>query len=483
MNIISKKEKSLIMTIYIYIIFICIGMIILYNNTPVKLIDYINFITIAMLIWNIYSWTIIEGEFFCAYNIYTIVSFCFLSGRNILANIKTLNFNENLFWNFTDNEVIAAQFFTLACLGVFHICSILAIQRKYKSNKINSNRELDITRKSIYYTGWILLLISIIPVIIDTLYILYITNRYGYLGIYENKIDGILQQILTLKNYFIPSIILLCSYYYKINIKKTKCFVFISILYAIILMTSGGRGKEVNILIVAIIMYHIFVTPVKGYKILVLSIVGYIGVSLLSIIQIIRIDGVDYSKMLHILINGNENYFIKTIYEMGFSIYPILNIMNLVPSIYDYSMGTSYLFSFTTLIPTIFTNGINYAEEYSTLSIWLQEALNMSWGPGFSLVAEAFKNFGWYGIFIFIVLGILFSKLFTKINKNTLENNPISFCLGLMSFSFILMLPRQEFLSLVVNISYFVIVPYILLIVVKNYIAKNYKNKIDNKSV
>ena len=111
--------------------------------------------------------------------------------------------------------------------------------------------------------------------------------------------------------------------------------------------------------------------------------------------------------LLHIV---RQNIFVDVLSEFGGSNYPLLCVIS-DPSIPRFYGGT-YLDSITsvavTAIPKRFRTDRFFIGPPS-LAEYLKNHNKLPWGPGFSLYAEAYLNFGAYGVAVFLVLGLIFS--------------------------------------------------------------------------
>ena len=61
--------------------------------------------------------------------------------------------------------------------------------------------------------------------------------------------------------------------------------------------------------------------------------------------------------------------------------------MQLIPSMYPFHYGLSYLFAVVGLIPNVF-GGTHISVQHAALAQWLMRALNMTTGPGYSMPAN-----------------------------------------------------------------------------------------------
>ena len=102
----------------------------------------------------------------------------------------------------------------------------------------------------------------------------------------------------------------------------------------------------------------------------------------------------------------------KVLGEFGNSAQIWLRLQKLIPDIYDYHYGFSYIASFLSCIPSVLFGGYSFA-EHANLSDWITNIEHSSYGLGFSMLGEAYYNFGWLG-----PVGIFFVGLFIFITMS-----------------------------------------------------------------
>ncbi len=183
---------------------------------------------------------------------------------------------------------------------------------------------------------------------------------------------------------------------------------------------------------------------------------------------------IHFGEAINIIFEKNNNPIIETISELGGSMNAWCLTYKVVPQMQDFKHGESYLASIMMILPDVIY-GENSFTEKASLDTWLQNILNMSYGPGFNIFAETYYNFGWYGGVAFsIILGLFFGKIFNLQNKDIQKNE----LLKLLSLIFLfnsLEIARYPFHSTIRNIVYIYIFPYILINIL-------YKKRINNKN-
>ena len=104
--------------------------------------------------------------------------------------------------------------------------------------------------------------------------------------------------------------------------------------------------------------------------------------------------------------------------ELGGSMATLLETMILVPSNYGHLYGSSYLYALTWLIPGFLTNNV---WQKASMNNWIDTVRYTGSGWGFSTTAEAYFNFGFAGVLVFIIVGLAVGKLFKGLDRSFFE--------------------------------------------------------------
>ncbi|HHY99522.1 MAG TPA: O-antigen polysaccharide polymerase Wzy, partial [Tissierellia bacterium] len=176
----------------------------------------------------------------------------------------------------------------------------------------------------------------------------------------------------------------------------------------------------------------------------------------------------DFGKLfIESLTNNENNLVISSLLELGGTVYAFILTRRAVPSMEGFHYGLSYLASILMVIPSQLMGGFSFA-KYAALDIWLQNIHHMGYGPGFSLTAETYYNFGWVGGILFsFVIGYFFTKMFNLRSKNKNKNE----VLRLLSLIFLynsIIVARFPFHNTVRNILYIYLIPYFLIMLLYN---------------
>ena len=432
---------------------------------------------IIQLIFSIYSWKKITGSAITPYVIFLISAYIFTFGQSLLFVFGKVAPERDLMDIFSVSSIMPAQYLTLLFLNFFHIGGLLSCKKTSHGNysydlmtlveKTNMENQIYGIKK----IGVIFLSISIIPYIIERFTLFYIVLSTGYSGLYLQEVKvGISNLLSILSQYFVPGI--LCLLLVEEVKSRQRLFISLLIFEACFWLFTGGRSNGVIIASILIMYYHICIKPIKFKHALLISIAGFFFVSFLGVIAETRSDSnADVSEAFSKSMS-NSNAFYSAISEMGGSMYPMIATMEIVPAREDFRYGSSYLYSATSIIPNFGFWDLHPAMKYGNLNDWLQNAMSLNYGPGYSIVAEAYINFGNWGIFMMMLLGYIFGLIF-NINIRD-KRNPLVIVLAFVFCFLIIKTVRNSFLATVRSIFYYIVPIYLIVVYM-------YKGRINNR--
>lgn len=453
---------------YITLSLLIIGLIlVIYPNLSVS--DYgmkvLGILGFVQLVYSIYSWKKITGTMLAPYIVFLVSAYTFTFGQSLLFVFDKVSPERDLMNLFNSSEIMPAQYLTLVFLGFFHIGGLFSCNYNNKYvvlNKPYSLYEKDCInnqKNGIRKVGKLFLLISTFPYIIERISIFFIVLTTGYGGLYEQEIKiGIFNIINILSQYFLPGI--LCFLLIEESKKKRNFYILLLIFEIVFWMYVGGRSTGVIVTSIVIMYYHFYIKKIRFKQAAILAVSGFFFVSLLGIIAETRSDVNATIKESLIQNMGQGEAFYSAISEMGGSMYPMITTMELVPTHYEYKYGSSYLFSLSSIIPNLGFWDLHPAMKYGNLNDWLQNAMNLNYGPGYSIVAEAYINFGNYGWLIMMIIGYCFGKIFNVNIRN--QKNPLLLVLSFIFCFLIIKTVRNSFLSTVRSIFYYIIPIYLI---------------------
>ena len=115
----------------------------------------------------------------------------------------------------------------------------------------------------------------------------------------------------------------------------------------------------------------------------------------------------------------------------------------------------------------------DYWNGFTQLEDFLTNYYSFDFGVGYSLFAESYYNFRWFGLVVLFLEGLLFGKLF---NLDSACTGSWKKYVPIALFSMLITIPRRDIVFLSNYIALCVIAPYILIVLyatIKNSVLLN----------
>lgn len=401
-------------------------------------------------------------------------------GQSLLLAFDIIPEQRDIRRMFDITSLMHAQIFTCIGLGFFHMGALIfARKTSYLTTKqINGDRNKARSLQAIKIVGWTLFVVSVGPFLYTLIHTLKIVYSLGYRGLFDPSVvtTGLNTYNLfsLVADFFLPALFCLLVVYRK-NLFMRNAILFLVIIKLLGNLYIGGRGSILATIVCILCIWHYCVERITIKKATVLLVAGYFFISMLSVVANLR--GMTERDLLvywtvFLESFGQDNLFILTIAEMGWSMSPLVWVMNLVPSNYDFIYGSSYLYAFSTIIPNLGFWDVHPGALNATLGNWLQMALGLTYGPGFSSAAEAYRNFGWAGFGALFLLGGFYGYVFSLIHRNTALKNPILICIVFVLLSLTLMTSRNSFIATVRAVFYYALPMYLFIQLTKKHLEQ-----------
>lgn len=276
-----------------------------------------------------------------------------------------------------------------------------------------------------------------------------------------------------LQEFFFSSALLYLCFSNKKMRKKVVVAVYLVVALSMVLVADRSGG--VTALIVCALYYYYIGDERKRKKnTIVLIGVGIVLAIVSSAVASIR-SGESSQSGINLLFSALE--------EMGFNFTSLCFVMDYIPSRTSYRHGISYIAALILLIPKSLGLGAVYPKLQAYLGeTWLWNANNLygreflSFGVGFSMIAESYYNFSWCGLVVMIPLAGIITH-FLKEKKN---ENAWSLYIRLVLMLSFFTVPRRQFLSVIKAIEYSVFFMALYLLVYIRIKRKDKRNETSN---
>jgi oligosaccharide repeat unit polymerase len=513
--VVQKKSKNwLVLLTQVYVVLGLTIAGIVYAIDPTRFIFSIDTsfvvlsnIYLGLTIWSFGSWYLVTSRLFDPYILFLLAANIFNGGQIVL---EIFGLNENGFLNNTFSVADALQVVYIVTLAIatMHLGALMAVVINRQKTAAEKFREFlgrtgDLTGGSrwgedgepssvsaLYFAspapsnlfikssivplstiltvGRVFLFISVIPVLITAVGAIQVAKAGGYASIYEQQaVTGVAASASIVADFIFPGVFLTIAG--GSRAPKLRIFaVLFLLLYTCAKLTVGTRGAAVMPLLAMLWLWNEVVKPIP--KSLLFGVGALLLLVVFPVIGATRneVAGVDIFSIdfLTKTLTGVNNPLVASISEMGFSATTIGWTMDLVPKVRPFALGSTFLVAVLTLIPNIFTSGRHPAltmSGYDIPDFWLVAELDEDFADrggsfGFSFIAEAYLNFGWFGIFFMGLLGFGYAKL---VQWALRDRDPVKMSIIAVFVAFFLFYPRGSLNLVLRPFIWYAILPYI----------------------
>lgn len=418
---------------FLAIVYTIIGVMIEGGSIPLddylfyhRLLVICGFIEVVISIYSLSRSSIAKNSFFQ----YFLGSFfVFLMSQQVLYEFGSEPPAGSIYNMASIGEIIIATAFTLVYYsgmmsGAFYYLG--SHSSRFVIEYRNSDEEHLYESLTLKYAK-ILLYITAIPALYYIITLYRFAGTIGYDAIFENSSDLLLRASSYCEKISIVSLfafVIFCK-------SKTTRIICISIIVAVVLVffSMGERTSPTGIVLCLLWLYYKdFGNEAregnkvrKGNRVLITTVLLIVLIASFPLIQLARSgkDGLISVYMLESAFESNgEGLFsvlLWSIGALGYSASALISTRQFVPSVVPFSYGSTYFWGITMVIPNFLSPfGITHpGAEHASLSRWLMNSMDLDYGPGFSMVAEAYMNFDWFIIPISFLIGYIFFKFLT----------------------------------------------------------------------
>lgn len=422
---------------------------------------------VALTIWSFWSWQILTKSLFDPYTLFLVTAVLFNGGQ---AFLEVFHLNEHgiLKGIFSSETILKTLFLVIIGLASFHLGGLLsAATGKVNSPKKQSSEKkpsLSTMQHNCRIVGWSLLTISFFPALLVTKDAILVVLHTGYTALYQQELTTSYSATPNiLADFLIPgTLFLLAGSKGRHNSKVIS--VITIIIYSISRLFLGWRAYAVMPLISLAWLWHCLIRPLP--KIFLLGAASLMMFVIFPLIATTRNVAGAERLSIDFLLNSFtsiDNPLLAAISEMGGSMMTIAYTLELVPSVRGFDMGAGYFYALLTLMPNFFWE-VHPAIARGTASNWLiwevdRFTASHGGGLGFSFIAEAYLNFGWFGAPIVLgAIGFLFGKLTLWAIRS---GEPAKMAMIASFISFFLFYARDEAVTQIRPLVWYALIPYL----------------------
>ncbi len=436
--------------------------------------------SLIQLIFILTSWYKLTKSFFDAYIIFIVACYAFNLSQPILEIFDAVSPARSIIthYEYQLDMYCQATFISLYFILAFHLGAILIYNKRIEAKSKLDYYSFMLTLKSIFIIAFFFAIISFPGYMYNSIINMVAAATDGYGAIYAESI-GTIKIFDLIGEFYVPSII--CLYFYSECTNKYKLTILSIIFLTIIVppLIIGGRTGMMVILSIILLIYVLF-HHLSMKKILIIASSCYCVFALFAILAGTRSSGISNLSSGNLYDEKKGNPVLFTLSEMGASIQPLMRTMYIIPNSQDFRYGESYMYAVSTIIPNIGIWKIHPATKHSNLGNWLKDYYNLPFGPGYSIVAEAYYNFGYYGFIMMFFLGCGFTKIFLYAQKRFILSSPIRTVMAIVFLWLTVKMVRNSFEFVIRAIFYYYLPMYWLIKYYANKLIKRHRhNSID----
>jgi oligosaccharide repeat unit polymerase len=411
------------------------------------------------MLWTLVSWKWIGRELFSPYGLFVIAVFVFNAGQSSLE-ILGLNHGGLLEGQFPERRIAETLLFVLYGLSLVHLGALVAGTQGAQRQRAASLQPKSVTLRRVAAAFF---LVALIPSIMMWQRALALVSQGGYMAIYQADLaTGFGAAPTVLSGFLVPSgFLLLAGSGRRRWLRLAACAIVGSYVLAHLLV--GSRGYGIAVLAAFVWLWHRIVRRIPLVP--VMAIGASIAVFILPVIGVTRMNSRQQMTLSQLAESwaGIDGPAVYTLHEMGSSMITSAYTIQMVPARHEYELGGSYAYALFSLVPNLFWS-VHPAAEHSP-SKWLvnnaePERARVSGGLGYSVIAEAYLNFGWWGAGVPLALiGWAVGRLSMWAD---LSQATSGLCLAAILLSSLLIYARAETGEVIRGFAWYAAIPYLI---------------------
>jgi oligosaccharide repeat unit polymerase len=453
------------------------GAVVLTDRTPSD-----SFVSIGAAIlltlfgWAVFSWRVITRQIFHPYVLF-LVSVLLFHGGQLVLELFGLNEHGILRDRYSTEPLLRALMLVLLGMWAFHAGALAVAWRLTRQRRrYLPHGSTDPQVVSARIVGLTLVGVAAIPFLLVMREWLQLRERDAYIAFYQQEATvGLENWKLVLSQFLVPGAFFLIA-----GAERRKALLSISLVCVFALSVTwflvGARSHAVMPLISAAWLWHTRVRRLPTWS-LVAAAVLFLGIvfPILSVVRNNPLGEEPLAASFRSAYLSVDNPLIASVSEMGESLRPVVDTLDLVPSNRPYALGAGYVHALLNVFPN-FLSFLHFPLKYGTPDMWYVETVDPEYAKvggawGYSFIAEAYLEFGWVGApFALAVLGaaIAWFSLWGSNSMHAAKAAAVAaWWIVLLHF------PRGPLEGYTRQLVWWSIIPYILILV----LSKRYRGR------
>lgn len=370
--------------------------------------------SLLLLLYQTWSIKTITGKLITPITVFLLLFYLFQNGYFLLYFFD-IN-NNNVYFDIASVNLPNLIMFSSISSNLFALGGIILAKENgissapvglKKMSYIFSVYKKEIRRLA--FLGILICMLGVIPFSINN-FILFLAGGYNFARDSVNDTSGVIGFLVYMYPVF-SILYLVLSKGEESSKYKFRFILYSFIIWLLFTAISGNRTVGITGLVILYLLFN--KGEVNKNKILkyIRLITMFIFISMLvPFISSYRVSG-NIGEAVDYVFNNSLNFVILMISELGFSFFPLHLSMEVFPQQQDFLLGKGYIASFIAGIVPSSLDPTGYISEilmtgriYSDIQTYFSY---LTFGVGFSLNAEAYVNFGWFGLLSIFILSLI----------------------------------------------------------------------------
>ena len=445
---VGKKYAIALLIQLMALIYTCFYLFV-FDNTK-TFVDYSRYGTFIIVVF-MFCFLKAQGRIFTVQTLFLVLFILFQFGLPVVYAFEPYHYN--FYLTLFDNNILinGIKYTILAILVYVLTATIMSACKPLQNSEVKIGKwenTIINNQKTVAIAALLLFLVTAAVAVPVNLWSAMKALMAG--GNIGNAYRGIMTErgiTRFLQEYYFSSALLFLCFSKNKNVKLMVSSLYIIVAFSLVVVADRSGG------ITALVVYALYQFYSQGERkrkknSVILIIVGVLLAGISSAVANIRLGTTD---------TGIMSLLFGAIEEMGFNFTSLCFVMDYIPSTSDFRLGLSYLVAIVLLIPKTFGLSAIYPKLQSYLGeTWLWNSNNLygreflSFGVGFSVIAESYYNFAWAGILVMIPLALIITHFLRERNVDSPWSLYVRLALMLSFFT----VPRRQFQSVVKGLEY-----------------------------
>jgi hypothetical protein len=366
----------------------------------------------ALMGWLIISWARARGGVFNPYGLFLLSVLAFNAGQ-VPLEVSGLNDSGLLAGQFSTSTLHSTLLYVGACLIVLHLGALLAVGRR--PSRRRSAPGVGANTSSCRRVGCAMILLGLVPALLSLSQSVTVVGISGYIALYGQAAPTSLAagpQVLG--GLLIPGALFLLA-----GSERRLTWTLLSgIAIGLVAAAHLYIGDRATAILPVVAWLWIFTTLhrripsrylVAGGLVCLVVVFPVIG-------QLRNLNAADRASVgVATALTSVHNPAFATIAETGNSMATVAATIELIPAHREFDWGVGYGYAALTAFPNLFWK-VHPSTAHGDYETWLVRTINPVLaenhvGLGYSILAEAFANFGWLGLLFIGGVGFSVVKL------------------------------------------------------------------------